>query len=414
MNSGCFTNLHEPPPGTPSFGSQLRAAGYRTAAVGKVHMKIHAYDADYTSADHAAFMDSLGWDETTELSGNGMLRTGIKCAYSEWLKRAGRFADVVRFYDHWGYFMDPQPGAPDFSAQVWPLPEALHETSFVGQQAVEWLTRYDAPLPYFLHVGFAGPHSPIEPLPRLRDRYRDAPETPPWNNADPTDWLPDGRRGYRAMITEIDEWVGRIRDAVEARGELGNTVFVYTADHGEMAGDHGAFQKTCFYEGAMRVPLLAAGPGIAAGQESDALVELIDLGKTLCELCGVAPHALDQGRSLVPVLSGETVQHRDTVYAAMGCDRMLFDGEWKLMWGDPRSDTRKLGRLHLDKPVNIAPSPPRLYNLREDPHETRDLADDPAHRDILARMLQKLLARINENTQAQPNRSRGEYRPVQG
>ncbi|MBM3299784.1 MAG: hypothetical protein FJY85_07500, partial [Deltaproteobacteria bacterium] len=88
------------------------------------------------------------------------------------------------------------------------------------------------------------------------------------------------------------------------------------------------------------------------------------------------------------------------------------DGRYKLMWGDPRSDTRKLGRLHLDKPVTIPASPPRLYDLREDPHELRDLTRNPAHRDLLMTMLGKLLARINENTQPQPNKSRGEYRPV--
>jgi len=134
------------------------------------------------------------------------------------------------------------------------------------------------------------------------------------------------------------------------------------------------------------------------------------VGRTLCELCGVEPHALDQGRSLVPVLSGQAEVHRDTVYAEMGCDRMLFDGRHKLMRGDPGSDTRQLGRLHLDKPVNIPPSPVRLYDLAEDPQELHDLAAECPG--LLAQMTEKLLVRINENTQTQPNLSRGEYRPL--
>jgi len=453
MNSGCFTNLHELPPGSPSFVRQFRQAGYRTCAIGKTHMGIHAYDADYTSERHRRYMDSLGWDEVCEISGNGMMKTGIQCAYSKWLNEQGKLDDVLRFYEQWHYFMDKERrGDPDFVCHEWPLPEEFQETSFVGQRALDWLQRHDRSRPFFLHVGFAGPHSPIEPFPAFMALCRGAPETSPWNSPHPPAWLPDGRRGYRAMITQIDHWVGKLYDLIAQQGDPANTLFVYTADHGELAGDHGSFQKTCFFEASIRVPLLMAGPGIQPGQDTRALVETLDLGKTLCDLCGVPPHSLDQGRSLVPVLQGRKSNcgllevrnrsssliadgtrrlglhevrdalgsgpedsrqaHRDTIYAEMGCDKMLFDGRYKLMWGDPRSDTRKLGRLHLDKPVTIPASPPRLYDLREDPHELHDLARDPAHRDLLTAMLEKLLARVNENTQPQPNKSRGEYRPV--
>ena len=412
-NTGCFTNLHELPPGTPSFVNQLRRDGYQTSMVGKAHMEIHAYDADYTSDAHLAVMDSLGWDEVCEIAGNGMLRQGITCAYSRFLKEQGAFEDVVRFYQNWHYFMDKEMGGdPGFSPHEWPLVEALQETSFVGSRALDWLGKRDRTQPFFLHVGFAGPHSPIEPLPRFMDLYRDAPETQPIANSHPPDWLPDGRRGYRAMISQIDEWVGRIYDLVDEQGDLENTIFVYLADHGEMAGDHGGFDKTCFYEASVHVPFLMAGPGIHAGQDSQALVEVLDIGRTLCDLVGSPEHELDQGKSLVGVLSGETMKHRDSVYSEMGCDRMLFDGRHKLMWGDPRSDDRELGRLHLDKPVNIPPSPARLFDLLEDPHETVDLAADENSKGLMAEMQGKLLVRLNENMQSRPNKSRGEYRPV--
>ena len=92
---------------------------------------------------------------------------------------------------------------------------------------------------------------------------------------------------------------------------------------------------------------------------------------------------------------------------------MIRDGRWKLHWGDPISDTRKLGRLHLDKPVTIPASPAMLYDMQEDPHELRNLIDEPSAQPIVRRMLELLLARINENIQPQPNQSRGEYKPVQ-
>jgi len=413
VGTGCFTNLHELPPGTPSFVQQFRSAGYRTAAVGKTHMQIHAYDADYTSGAHREYMDSLGWDDICEISGNGMLRQGLSCAYSEFLKASGVFWDVLAFYEKWHYFMDTErEGDPGFVCHEFPLEEAYHETAFVTQQAVDWLGKRERSKPFLLHVGYAAPHSPIEPMPRTMDLYREAPEAEPSDNPEPARWLPNGRRGYRAMITEVDQGVGRIVEHLRAEGELDNTVFVFTADHGELAGDHRGFGKTNFYEPAVRVPLIFQGPGVLQGQASDALAEVIDVGATLCELCGVSPHGLDQGRSLVPVLTGASRTHRDSLYAEMGCDRMLRDARYKLMWGDPRLDRRELGRLHLDKPVDIPPSPCRLFDLAEDPQECHDLSNDPACGELLREMMAKLLARANQNTQAQTNLSRGEYRPL--
>lgn len=415
MNTGCFTNLHQLPPGTPSFVQQFRQAGYRTCAIGKTHMEIHAYDSDLCSDQHRELMDSLGWDEICETSGDDMFRTGIRCAYSDFLRAHGRLNDALAFYDHWGYFMDgTRRGDPSFLAHTWTLPEMFHGTSFIGDQALRWLRQRNREQPFFLHVGFAAPHSPVAPVAAYLDRYRASEETAPWGVTSAPAWLPEGRRGYRATISQIDAYVGMLRDGLADQGVLENTIMVYIADHGEMAGDHGRFGKTTFYEASIRVPMLFAGPGIGGGQESAALVEVLDVGKTLNELCGVAPHPLDQGRSLLPILSGAQTTHRATVYTEMGCDRMLRDDRYKLAWGEPSFDTRKLGRLHLDKPVNIPPSPAALYDLLEDPHELRNLAGLPEHRAILHAMQEQLLIRLNENTQTQPYLRRGEYRPLSG
>jgi arylsulfatase len=415
MNTGCFTNLHELPPGTPTFVQQFRAAGYRTCAIGKTHMEIHAYDSDLQSDAHRAYMDSLGWDEICEISGNDMFRHGIRCAYSDFLKARGLLEEAVAFYEQWHYFMDPNDaGDPFFACHEWSLPEDTHQTAFVGERALAWLRSRNGTQPFFLQVGFAGPHSPIDPPPSAMDRYRDAPETAAWGAPSPPSWLADGRRGYRALITQIDDYVGRLFDTVAGQELLENTIFVYMADHGEMAGDHGFYEKSNFFEGAARVPLIVAGPGVDAQPTNAALVETLDIGRTLCDLCGVPAHSLDQGRSLAPILAGETASHRDTLYGEMGCDRMIRDGRYKLMWGDPLADTRKLGRLHLDKPVNIPPSPCRLYDLHADPHELHDLSADLSQHAVFVPLLEKLLVRLNENTQTRPNQPRGEYRPLKG
>jgi arylsulfatase A-like enzyme len=82
------------------------------------------------------------------------------------------------------------------------------------------------------------------------------------------------------------------------------------------------------------------------------------------------------------------------------------------MLGDPGSDDRGLGRLHLDKPVNISPSPVKLYDLQNDPRELEDLSQNEQYKYLFQEMKEKLLLRIYENTQSLPSGSRGEYRPL--
>ena len=413
MNSGSFTNLHQLPPDTPSFVKQFRTAGYRTAAVGKTHMEIHAYDSDLAGESHRQLMDSLGWDDIAEISANGMLKTGIRCAYTEFLRAHGVFEQVLEYYRKWHYFMDKdRKGDGCWVPHEWELPTEFQESEFVTQTALDWLANRDRSQPFLLHVGFGGPHSPIEPNPRFLDPYRDQPEPDPIGHPEPADHVLAGRRGYRAMISQVDDGVSRLRQALAAAGELENTIFVYTADHGEMAGDHHRSGKTSFFEASVRVPLLFSGPGLRSGTDSQALVEVFDVGRTLCDLVDIPAHDLDQGQSLAPLLRGETSCHRDTIFCEMGCDKMLFDGHHKLMWGDPALDRRELGRLHLDKPVTVPASPGRLYDLDADPEELHDLVDAPEAATLKTEMLAKLAARINQNTQPLPNLSRGEYRPL--
>jgi choline-sulfatase len=413
VNCGAFSNCHEPPFGMPSFVSQLRGGGYRTTAIGKTHMEIHAYDSDLTSYRHREFMDSLGWDEIKETAGGGLTVIGIEDSYSRWLKEIGMYEQVADYLCQWGAPNVPRKNPTHgFKCVAWPFATEIQETSFIGQNAVDWIRGRSDSQPFFLHVGFVAPHSPIQENKENIALYRNVPESEPWGAVNPQPWLADGRRGYRAMITHVDRWVGRIVDALKEKGLLENTIVVYTTDHGENAGDFDRFDKGTFFEGSVHIPMIVAGPGVHAGQDSKALVELLDLGKTFCEMGGVAPHRLDQGKSLMPVLTGAQTEHRDTIYGEYICDKMLFDGRYKLMFGDPATDKRYFGGpSHTHKPAYAPPNRWRLYDLQNDPHELRDLSEDPQYLKLAAEMMQKLLVRITQNTQQLPSKSRGKPRP---
>ncbi|MCB0106678.1 MAG: sulfatase-like hydrolase/transferase, partial [Caldilineaceae bacterium] len=122
---------------------------------------------------------------------------------------------------------------------------------------------------------------------------------------------------YYAMIKLIDDQLGRLLALLEETGQRENTMIIFMSDHGETLGDHGLIQKGCrFYEGLVRVPLIWSWPGhFPAGVRSDALVELTDIAPTLMELAGELVPDHIQGRSLLPILTGEQSpdQHRDFV-----------------------------------------------------------------------------------------------------
>src|SRR6185437_9088956 len=148
---------------------------------------------------------------------------------------------------------------------------------------------------------------------------------------------------------------------------------VYLGDHGYMLGQHGRFEKHCFYEPAIRVPLLVRWPGrLPEGRKVEEMVELVDLFPTVLELLGL-PHPPDlHGRSLVPLLKDRPgSEGRDVVFGEYleNEEAMARSGRYKLIVGTGR-------RVRQDGYKNDHPLPgpyERLYDLQADPGETTDL-----------------------------------------
>jgi len=191
------------------------------------------------------------------------------------------------------------------------------------------------------------------------------------------------RAAYYGMCEHVDSLIGQALDTLEQTGLAENTLVVYTTDHGEMAGDHGCWWKSNYYEGSAGVPLVARLPGrIAPGSVSGAVCGLMDLGPTLAEIAGKGmPDA--SGRSLWSTMQGRHPKSwNDETYSEL-CDsrggflpsRMIRSGKWKL-WTY----------------VDSANLPPALFNLENDPGELHDLGRDPKYADVRKELLAKIHA----------------------
>jgi choline-sulfatase len=255
--------------------------------------------------------------------------------------------------------------------------------------------------PWVLNVSFIAPHFPfIVPQPYW-DMYPpekvDLPVIPPghlerqhpvYKRIRSNFGLPEfpeilvrrARAGYYGLISYLDDKIGRILQELERTGQRENTVVIYCADHGEMAGEHGMWRKSNFYEHASRIPLIISWPGVLnRGVRVQQTVSLVDLVATLMDMTGAEPVDVLDGDSLLPLARGATESWKDEAFSelhANGISRpmaMLRRGRYKFNYS-------------LD-------DPPELYDLVDDPAELYDLAGDPARRALVDDFRTRLFSR---------------------
>lgn len=294
------------------------------------------------------------------------------------------------------------------------VPPELHQTTWCAEKTIEFI-RDHAASPWLASVNIYDPHPPFNPPQDYRELFDpDSMPGPLFRKTDlaqqavlaPIDFQSQGRipdeldiknpiipvtpgskldqqdtpgardaktlqAAYYAMVKLIDDQVGRILNALEATGQRDNTVVIFMSDHGEMLGDHGLIMKGCrFYEGLVRVPLIWSWPGkFVADQRCDELVELTDIAPTLLSLANVDIPDNLQGRSLLPLLTGEKTDgsHRDWVRCEYYDALDMPDGTYATMFRDSRY---KLVVYH-------GHSLGELYDLQQDPGEFNNLWDDP-------------------------------------
>ncbi len=273
----------------------------------------------------------------------------------------------------------------DWTARSFHLPEHLHHTNWTIHKAQEFLDTRDTTRPFCMVASFVAAHPPLIPPAFYMERYlrTGVPDPAIGDWAVPPDnggiglgvsstrvdlrgeALLSCRAGNYGLINHLDAQTRRLMNGILFGVDLRNTVIVYTADHGEMLGDHHLWRKSVPYEGSCHIPMLILAPpsfGFPPGQVLDHPVCLEDIMPTILELSGTPIPDTVEGKSLVPLLSGETGSPwRDFVHVECAPrHHTLSDGKEKFIWF-------------------VAEGREQFFDLRTDPEERRDLIASPDH-----------------------------------
>ena len=283
-----------------------------------------------------------------------------------------------------------------------PGPEATFVNKRVGEKfsselftnaAIEFLENHKEDKPFYAYVAYTAPHDPRNPPMKYRQMYyKNRPPLPknfkpqhpfdnghmvgrdenlaPWPRTE--DVIRDQLAEYYGLVTHLDEHIGRVLEALRKSRHADNTIIIYAADHGLALGSHGLLGKQSIYEHSMGCPLVFAGPGIPEGSSTKAFSYLLDIFPTVCGLTGLKAPAGVEGKDLRPIWEGRTDGVRDSVFLSFSkIQRSVRDERWKLIRYPQINHTQ-------------------LFDLKNDPDELNNLADEPSQAGRVKQMLQKL------------------------
>ena len=371
---------------TPTWMRAIRDAGYRTSLFGKTHLNGADRAGDIRNVEYLLW--AQGIDDIDETVGpRGCART--LCNMTEKWEEAGLWEPYKEDF------------AERFANVPWvvrpsALPLELYYDTYVGQRAKGYIESYDRDEPWFTWVSFGGPHEPWDtpepyasmynpgemPAPldgELREGERPEGVLDQRRRDTAADRSPDHiaamRANYAGNVTLIDNQLGEIFAAIDARGEWDNTVIVFASDHGEMNGDFGMIYKSNFLNSAAKVPLLVKAPGVEGGKTCDAFVEWFDIGPTLVEAAGGEIDYPQHAMSLSPCLSDTDHRIREEALCEISNEVMVVNEKWKMA-------------------VNAEGQPYLLFDLETDPDESRNLAGLDDYREVETDLRLRMLERI--------------------
>lgn len=335
-----------------TFYTLLREAGYHVTGCGKFDLSKKSKNWGLDGRNHLqdwGFSDGVNNAGKWDAYGSGAERP--QDPYMAWLHENG----LVQA--HLADFKARKGKNNYIGTFPTPLSEEAYCDNWVAEVGLDLIRESPKDKPWFLQINFPGPHPPMDITKRMEKRCRGIDHPQPNRN---TQYGPEThnllRQNYSAMVENIDHWLGVYVEELRKRGELENTLIVYSSDHGEMLGDHNLWGKSKPHQPSIGVPLVLAGPEVKKGRASQALVSVMDLASTFLDYAGLAtPEDMDSA-SLKPLLAGEEDSHRDLLFSGLRDWRTVFDGQYKLIAGYEREDSAM------------------LFDLQEDPLENEDLA----------------------------------------
>lgn len=419
--------------GEKGFAAALGAVGYNTGFVGKAHFATYHTFAPTGTPECVKSSKNFGQDwfgpymgfrhvELMLIGHNYFLPPEPPEGqhYERWFYKDGQ---GKRKNERYNKALHPVSEA----AQTWhsALPPAWHNSTWVGDRTIDFIKKHQAQ-PFCLWASFPDPHHPFDapdPWSRMHPpeavdlpkfRQRDFHKRPWWHRAC-LENTPEGPQkfvkfrqeysriapqsdaqlrdliaNYYGMIALIDHNVGRILNALAECGLEENTLVIFTSDHGDWLGDHGLILKgPMHYEGLLRVGLILRGAGVPQGKIVQAPVSTLDLAPTFLDYSSASPLLPQHGRSLRPLIEGKS-SSRDYAY-----------NEWELLPGRAgvalslqtvRTATHKLTYENRSEVGE-------LYDLHNDPHELKNLFNDPSKTHVQKELLEMIRSRPQDKIQ---------------
>lgn len=338
-------------------------------------------------------------------------------------------ADIWPGHNMWHVWLQEQgikwPKPPRDPVWAVPLDAKYMQTAWCALKAREFMRAQRSYHPWLMSVNIFQPHHPFWPAKEFLDRNNPEGLPAPAYHPGELDSKPvyqsvdhkgayagsglsfeklselDHRRckaAYYAMIEQVDASFGDMLKTLEETGQADNTIVVYMSDHGEMLGDHGFYWKgPHFYDCAVRVPLMIRWPKkYKAGLKLDTMVEMLDLAPTLLDAAGIPIPQGMQGRSLTPVLTGKTTEHRDSIYVEHYDSSFLYN---------PPPMATSVRNKHHKMTVYHSLHTGELYDMEKDPGEFQNLWNDPNARGAKEEMYALLADRMADTVDPLPVRS---------
>jgi arylsulfatase len=280
------------------------------------------------------------------------------------------------------------------------LPDDAYFDYWITGNALTVLDRAPSDQPWYMEVNLQNPHHPWDITKSMHALYRDPPVDFPLPEHCTLDIPPEihqeVRRNWAATVEHLDSCLGRLVARLAERGELDNTIIVYSSDHGEMLGDYDQWQKLSPLQASVGVPLVIAGPGVAYHGADRAPMTTLDLTASFLEWAGLTPGDDLDSRSLVDYLADRTDSHRDLVFSGLSAWRIVSDGRFKLVRGyDPalRTGGNEFESMHIpaDETARLQRERPQLLFDMENNEKEDVSAEFP---DLFRRLSAKLDAHL--------------------